>query len=68
MGIVREFFDYQKSDHGIRCANVMILYKLWYPLIKNSIVVIVLVTSISLAIFVKVFLSRVGKARAIILK
>lgn len=42
--------------------------KLNYPLIQNSIVVIVLVTSIPLTVFVKVLLSRVGKTGAVILK
>lgn len=39
-----------------------------YPLIKNSIIVIILVTSIALAISIKVFLSRVWKVWTVILK
>lgn len=39
-----------------------------YRLVRNAIIVVVLVTSISLTIFVKVFLSRVGKTGTVILK
>lgn len=39
-----------------------------YRLVRNSVVVVVLVAGVSLAIFVKVFLSRVGKAGTVILK
>lgn len=39
-----------------------------YPLIKNSIVVVIFVTSIALAISIKVFLSRVGQVWTVILK
>lgn len=39
-----------------------------YRLVRDSIVVVILVTSISLTIFVKVFLSRVGKAGTVVLK
>lgn len=46
----------------------MCLEKPRYPLVKNSVVVVVLVTSITLAISIKVFLSRVGKVWTVILK
>lgn len=39
-----------------------------YRLVRNSVVVVVLVTSVSLTVFVKVLLSRVGKAGTVILK
>lgn len=45
----------------------MFLEKPQYPLIKNSIVVVIFVTSIALAVSIKVFLSRVWKVWTVIL-
>lgn len=39
-----------------------------YRLVRNPVVVVVLVTSVSLTVFVKVLLSRVGKAGTVVLQ
>lgn len=39
-----------------------------YRFVRNPVIVVILVASISLTVFVKVFLSRVGKTGTVILK
>lgn len=57
------------AHRHVHKVNVsMFLENPQYPLIKNSIVVVIFVTSIALAISIKVFLSRVWKAWTVILK
>lgn len=61
--------DFFKVSTFLGCRSpVCKSEKFSYRFIQNSIIIIILVTSISLTISVKVFLSRVGEARAVILK
>lgn len=45
----------------------MRLFRSTYSIIRNAIIVVVIVTSISNAVFIVIFLPRVGKVGAVVL-